>query len=594
MSSVTTGSSSYAAVLLVLLLTVTQCGNSKFPNLGCQKLWTTRSAQNDPLTCIKDKTRILSHWEDILLPVLAGLLLALIVVIFPLTFFSTCLCSSCCKPSSKDRGRKQRCCLWMWIAFAFIWAFGVAVFVLFGAQQLKITLDDLLSHRVNRPLNSLRCTADKILGLAYDWRTGEPLREGIGRETIDSTVDMARSYIAMAKGYYDQYVHWVPTVSFCIGAFAVLVMVPMFMFAYFRCCSKWLPRLLSCVYWLFAILFTALGLVILLLAYAFGLVCGEITLHYDRSPGLIQLYALPMCEEKFNFANLNKMILDAQKDVSQKACEEILKYCDNDTSQLGDITGVGGVAALLGRNLPPGLDPKFLPPGVKAEDLEDEKGLDSLLESHIPGVNDKEKIPRRYEGSVPPDGSLPGNMRDVIGARTTQFPQLPFGPSNKMLTCGQGVGSKEECSTFGFTAAVISGTKVKGGYMVCPDKGRPCSLQVCADRCRLPEAKDIAHKLAVAAQLAVNVSIGLSIGRPLLECNFIFDTLLTALPNCDGLYWGTMMLGLGFFLGGMMFALSIYILLRGSCVWSDLKRWDEDEEKDSENKRESDKRPARK
>ncbi|SCU69506.1 uncharacterized protein TEOVI_000107200 [Trypanosoma equiperdum] len=288
------------------------------------------------------------------------------------------------------------------------------------------------------------------------------------------------------------------------------------------------------------------------------------------------------------------MILDAQKDVSQKACEQILQYCDNDTSQLGDQTGTGGVAALLGKNLPPGLDPKFLPPGVKAEDLEDEKGLDSLLESHIPGVNDKEKIPRRYEGSVPPDGSLPGNMRDVIGARTTQFPQLPFGPSNKMLTCGQGVGSKEECSTFGFTAAVISGTKVKGSYMVCPDKGRPCSLQVCADRCRLPEAKDIAHKLAVAAQLAVNVSIGLSIGRPLLECNFIFDTVLTALPNCDGLYWGTTMLGLGFFLGGMMFALSIYILLRGSCVWSDLKRWDEDEEKDSENKRESDKRPARK
>ncbi|SCU67876.1 uncharacterized protein TEOVI_000495500 [Trypanosoma equiperdum] len=326
--------------------------------------------------------------------------------------------------------------------FALIWAFGVAAFVFFGARQLETAATTLIMKTVENPINFLDCTADKILKLAFDWGKNQSLQEGISRETIDSVLGLARGYIDEGRAAYKQYMRWIPTVSFCIGTFAILVMVPMFVFAYFRCCSKWLPRLLSCVYWLFAILFMALGFLMILLSYVIGTICGEVALHYDRSPGLIQWYALPMCQEKFNFANLNEMIFNAQKDVSQKACTKILEYCDNDETRLGDITGVGGVAALLGRNLPPGLDPKALPPDMKPEDFENEKELEAKFGPNIPGVtsnvSNKANFTLGAAGADALQSRFPGSG-NLIPATTSQFLGLPLGPNNKPLKCGKGL-----------------------------------------------------------------------------------------------------------------------------------------------------------
>ncbi|AAZ13436.1 hypothetical protein, conserved [Trypanosoma brucei brucei TREU927] len=591
MSSVTTGSSFYAAVLLVLLLTVTQCGNSKFPNLHCDNVWDGPSAQNEIMKCLKDADLMKGQWQKIAFPVAAAFIIVATLVAFPISCFLTCLCSSRCKPSSKDGGKEQRCCLWMWIMFALIWAFGVAAFVFFGARQLETAATTLIMKTVENPINFLDCTADKILDLAYDWSAKRPLQNGISRETIDSVVGLARGYVREGRATYEQYVHWVPTVSFCIGTFAVSLIVPMFVFAYFHCCSKWLPRLLSCVYWLFAILFMALGFLMILLSYAVGSICGEIALHYDRSPGLIQWYALPMCQEKFNFANLNEMVFNAQKDVSQKACEQILEYCDGDASELGDITGVGGVAALLGRNLPPGLDPKSLPANLKPEDFENERELEAKFGPNIPGVAGNPNTRRDFPLVAAGTGGLryprEGNG-DLAHAKLSELYRALPHSSEKYLKCGKDLKNATECSSFGFTAAVISDTKVKGKLFVCPEVGRACTLQECATSCGRNEAKEMANKLVTIAGLATNVSIALSIGRPLLECNFIFDTVLTALPNCADIFGSTMMLAVGFFLGGMMFALSIYILLRGSCIWTNLKSQDEDEEEEYEDEDEED------
>ncbi|RNE98830.1 hypothetical protein TraAM80_08564 [Trypanosoma rangeli] len=135
------------------------------------------------------------------------------------------------------------------------------------------------------------------------------------------------------------------------------------------------------------------------------------------------------------------------------------------------------------------------------------------------------------------------------------------------LLCGNGIASADECPDFESMASVIHATRIKAVTRICPVADQSCTLLECADNCTRDAEKKLAAEILRAAAQANNASIALSYVRPLLDCNFVLDKLLGAMDGCNDLKTGTMMLGTGFFVGGLMFGLAIYIMLRGSRIW---------------------------
>ncbi|PWV19033.1 hypothetical protein C3747_11g522 [Trypanosoma cruzi] len=139
--------------------------------------------------------------------------------------------------------------------------------------------------------------------------------------------------------------------------------------------------------------------------------------------------------------------------------------------------------------------------------------------------------------------------------------------SFKPLLCGNDITSEDQCPNFGTMASVLSATRIKAFTMACPVAGESCTLFECAANCTNTDVKAVASGILQLAAQASNASIALSYARPLLDCNFVVDKLLGAMSDCNELKAGTLMLGTGFFVGGLMFGLAIYIMFRGSCIW---------------------------
>ncbi|RNE97817.1 hypothetical protein TraAM80_09153 [Trypanosoma rangeli] len=154
-----------------------------------------------------------------------------------------------------------------------------------------------------------------------------------------------------------------------------------------------------------------------------------------------------------------------------------------------------------------------------------------------------------------------GNLGDITNI--TKLKELLSCP----LVCGAGLKDVNDCTDFGTMASFILDTKLKKEVPGCKGAEANCKLSECASTCALDFMKSASAMLLMRADQARNASIALSYARPLLECNFVMDKLAGALTKCDDIRRGTLMLGLGFFVGGMLFGLAIYITLRGACVW---------------------------
>ncbi|RHW72740.1 hypothetical protein DPX39_040050300 [Trypanosoma brucei equiperdum] len=541
MSSVTTGSSFYAAVLLVLLLTVTQCGNSKFPNLHCDNVWDEPSAQNDPLTCIMDTDRILAQWRMLAMPALCAFLFVAVLIAFPISCFFTCLCSSRCKPSSKDGGKEQRCCLWMWIMFALIWAFGVAAFVFFGVKQLWATSNHFLDVTLMNPLNVVNCTAEKVIDFASNWTSGnrEPYADGVDVSFFYDISENAVRVVEMLRGRAGDYIKLLPVVSYAVGSVCFALMAPMVILA---CCRRGpliVPECFACAYFVFGLVFSVGGAVLFLLSYASSSVCGEIALHRERKPGIIQWYGIPLCNSKFRPDAINKKVTDAEIGICREACNYLLDNCDNLDMRGPSMSRFSGSSVSYDGYVPSGY-------------LKDRNGKPNTRSSDI-----SPDAPASFIAS----GFVSHAAARNVGGT---FPV-------KVLTCGKNITSSDECPNFGITATVLEDTRVKAFVGSCPTPGNSCTVVECAANCTEGRAKNVSIEVVRVAARSRNVSVALSIGRPLLECNFMLDIALTAMPDCEDITPGVFMLSVGFLLGSLMFAVGIYVMLRGSCVWGSAK-----------------------
>ncbi|ORC88784.1 uncharacterized protein TM35_000152150 [Trypanosoma theileri] len=470
-----------AVTLLALFVVVMPSPVSAQSSLECQKVWPGPSSTNDVLTCLSDKDRIKDQWRYYVFPGFSALLFLVILISFPIVFIcvSCCRCCSCCKPQEAEVTANSRCFLWMWIAYAILWSCGVVVLVIYGAKLLGASLPALVDDTLDGPLKYFNETAEKIVDFTSNWSTGErqPL-PGINLDitTFSDVSDKVTDFLTTLKDNMNKYAGWVPIVSYCIGAVGVVLMFLMILLACCRCCVPCLPMGLSCVYWIFGIVYSLLGVAAILVAYAATVGCGEIQLQYKREPGILQWYAVPYCESMFNFSSVNAEVRKTETTYAQQACTSLLEVCDN----------------------------TLLP------------------------------LPR------------------------------PF-------TCGNNITSADQCPNMGTMAAVLESSTVKASTMACPVPTASCSLTECAANCTNPTVKSGAAQLLSVAAQARNASIAVSYATPLLECNFVVDQLLGAAGSCNDLKTGSLMLGVGFFVGGLMFGLAIYIMFRGSCVWKNPK-----------------------
>ncbi|KAH9593006.1 hypothetical protein LSM04_003683 [Trypanosoma melophagium] len=587
-------------------------------SLQCHTVWKGPSADNDILDCLKSVERLLGDWKSLLLPALNVALLVVLLVTFPTLFCCVLFCRCCCTPDTRGRTERARCCIWLWITYALLWSVAVYVLVYSGVGILVKATPVLLNDTVHGPLDYFNSTAERIIDFSSNWTSGkrEPIK-GIPLDLRDFSAvhEQAMGFVKVAEDYYLGYLDKVSLATYCIGGIGFVLLLLLLPFACCHCCIPCFPLIVSCLYWVVGVLFAVLGAIVTLLSLLSGAACGELELQHHRMPGVFQWYAVPFCQKKFNFTSINKMVRDAELQFSHMSCEQLLNWCDTkpepDLSKIRSLTGgsipgstenaATSTKAKL-RAIPPGHMPTFGGSGGSSKLRANLPGFHHLGGAGVPAINGLGAgtpdlsalagaagvggIPGGLE-NLSPDlqksltsknipnipGGLP-DLKDIPGLKGGRIPDLSefmqsggLASLGRPLMCGMGITSKNQCSDFGSMAAVLLTTKVKAFAQACPRKDSSCTLAECALNCTNEVIRSTAAGIIMGASIARNASIALSYAKPLLECNFVIDKLATAMKQCNDLKAGSLMLGVGFFVGGLMFGLAIYITLRGACIW---------------------------
>nr|CCD14806.1 unnamed protein product [Trypanosoma congolense IL3000] len=536
------------AAVVALLAVAAPRAALAFPTLHCDKVWEGPSAENDILDCLTSGETLKEQWQIIAFVAVCVLLLVAFVVGFPVALCCACCCRSRFRASEKDGGKSQRCCLWMWVGYFILWSFLALLLLFLGSKQFASSTGTVIHKTVNNPLDFLECTAERLVDLLSDWSSGErkAYEDDVDISFLDDVMVKLDSLVKNGRDKYDTYFAWLPIVSYVfVGIFVATAAITVF-FGFFRISSSPLLNCFSCVYLLFGVVLCVMSTLLFVVSHVTERSCGEMYLHLERKPGVIQWYGVPLCREAVDLEGFGSRLRDGELDVCRSVCEHLLENCDNiDEEQVMRYFSEGNI---------------FQP--QKWHRLHGNMSAVPYLERRS-ALNES----KRVEGS---DGNY--STREVNKVEGP-FPQgkPPGGGAAlpvKVLKCGNNITSTDQCTDLGVTATVLEATRVKSFVGSCPVVGQSCSVRECAANCSEGEAKDTSIKVVQGAGRAHNTSIALSYGRPLLECNFLLDTLLTAVLPCDDLKPGALLLSVGFFLGALFFGLGIYVLLRGSCIWS--------------------------
>ncbi|KEG08530.1 hypothetical protein DQ04_06981040 [Trypanosoma grayi] len=444
-------------------------------------------------------------------------------------------------------------------------------FVVYGSRTFFRSAFDLLDDTVSGPLDYLNRTGERIIDFASDWSTGK--RQPLDSIPLDLTAlktvhRTAMDSVELAREYQFKYFKWVSISTYCIGGLGFVLVALILPFAIFHCCIPWFPLILSCLYWVSGLVFSLLGVIFTLLAYAFFIGCGEVDLHYQRQPGLSQWYAVPYCQREFNFNKINAEIHATELQYSQQACSQLLDVCDNGAEISQAPLNVYAIKELS--DLPVNVTEVI---GSKVLDKVSKLPLNTtnitdFSEKNLSDLHDQlSKIPEGMEIlkelNLLDKVDLSGGVPKFRGDLSKELQKII-----RPLICGMDIVSADQCTNFGTVAAVLLTTKVKSFAKACPNPASTCSLPECAVNCTNNFVKSKAAEIVHKAHVAQNISIALSYARPLLDCNFVLDTAASALARCPDLRDGSLMLGVGFFVGGLTCALAIYIAFRGACIWS--------------------------
>ncbi|KPI90077.1 hypothetical protein ABL78_0830 [Leptomonas seymouri] len=481
-------------------------------SLECQMAWSEPSADNDLMTCLGNSKRIGSQWRYYVFPGFAALIFLFTMFGLPVVFCCRCCrcCHRCVMPKdTTDRG-VARCWLWMWTFIAVIIACGVCVLLVYGSVLLVQSADKILDDADNKTVSYFSEVRDNLTSLLTDYSKNPPEVPNVDMSAFDTVTSEARGNITTIRTDYFKYFHIAEIVVCCVGGVGVALMLSILFFACYRCTGRCV-LLWSFFYYFFALIFAILAVVFTLCIYATTAACGEITLQYKREPGLFQWYLVPWCDKKFNFRELRAQVSSLETTAAHSACEQVLTYCDN-------------------------------------------------------------------------------------------IDEYPSGNENHFFLCGKGISAASECKTLDDVIAVVTSTHAKSilvNTMCVNQEGmvylEDCTISECVKRCvdyQHPPLPLKSHAVSISNSVAyaTNVSTALSYIHPLIQSNFIIDKAVSTIDtptygtgftmdgedskdskHCSALRSACIMLGVGFFVGALMFILGIYIMHRGSWVWGEMR-----------------------
>ncbi|KAG5481190.1 hypothetical protein CUR178_06422 [Leishmania enriettii] len=316
--------------LLALVLCLAATAVSAQRSLECQMVWLGPSPNNSLLDCLKDKDRIRSQWPYYLYPSFAALIFIFTIIGLPIVF--CCHCCSCCQVCMRPKAtvdlHAPRCYLWMWIVISVLVACGVCVLLIFGAVLLGQTAAKILNDAENRTISYLNGTRANVTMLLTNYNTDPPTPPPVNLSAFDTVITEVTRNVDTIRDNYLKYFRTVEIVVSCVGGVGFFLTLCMLIFAFCRC-TGCCPCVWSCIYFVLALVYALLAVLFTISIYVLFAACGEVNLQYKRVPGVFQWYLVPWCEQQFSFESLRADVQAQEQAISRRACEELLKYCDN-------------------------------------------------------------------------------------------------------------------------------------------------------------------------------------------------------------------------------------------------------------------------
>ncbi|KAH9597218.1 hypothetical protein LSM04_005742 [Trypanosoma melophagium] len=609
-----------AVTLLVLFVIVMPSPVSAQKSLECQKVWKGPSANNKMFDCVKSSEHIKGQLGFMVLPLLNALLLIGILLGFPISVLIMFLCFDYFEQTSKKNRADSQGFIWMWIAYAVLWGCCMVILVIHGAKMLIKYSPSIFENTLDGPLVYFNETAEKIIDFTSNWTTGERVRLSSFQTTIAPLTMVqaqVKAYVELFRKNALAYVDKLALVSYCISTIGLAFILSLLPLGFFRCSSLYISIGFSCVYWLFGIFFAIFGLSMNVLSVYLSAGCGEVELQQQRKPGVFQWYLVPSCQRMLKMNEIRAQVRNAEYQYSKEGCMKLLKACDDKDPDLSSKTQAP-------KSNPAGNKPTGSPAGkpktIKAREVQlyspylnsedtvtrdklritlggvgvDKGGKAGGSGNTLGGVLGTAIATSKKNGGAPVRVKLPKSFdkfKIYKGLNSSQVQEklqnaLQQGfdintiasIATRPFICGKNITSGDQCSDFDTMADILIASTVKKVTSMCPRDGETCTILECSLHCKNEEFKVLSKRIVEAALMARNASIAISYVRPLLECNFIIDKFSVAFANCNDLGRGTLLLGMGFFVGGLMFGLAIYIMLRGSCVWKTPKEKKDDKD----------------
>ncbi|EPY24890.1 hypothetical protein STCU_06953 [Strigomonas culicis] len=228
---------------------------------------------------------------------------------------------------STDR-KKARCSLWIWIVFVLLWACGVCVLIVYGVDLLTRSAEQLLNNIESQPISYFNTTKNTINALVSD--------SSLSLTAFDDVINEFGDQVSNVRNNYFKYFTIAKIVSICVGVVGVVVTLLIFAFAFCRCATFGFHY--SGVFYLFSIIYALLAVVFTLIQYVMYSICGEVSLHAQREPGIFTWYLVPWCEKKFDFTGVKDNLATTESTTSDSACSSMEQHSIIYNGQTGGTT----------------------------------------------------------------------------------------------------------------------------------------------------------------------------------------------------------------------------------------------------------------
>lgn len=505
-----------AAAALVAALSLAATPAAAQRSLGCEAVWSGPSKDNDFLDCVRNMDRVGSHWRFYMYTGFAAVLFLFTIFGVPIIYCCRCCCCESCITTTNPA--RSRCCLWIWIVIAIIWACCVCVLIAFGSILMMDTANSTVDDIRVGPLGYFRDTKVEIVALLTDYSVVPPVEPSLDLSEFDEVDVQISEKLDTVQDNYFKYFKIARIVAICVGVVGVVCMLLIIIFA---CCGcgGCCPVCFSVLYWVFAIIFSLLSIVFTVGIYAGGIICGEVTLQYKREPGIMQWFVVPWCENQFNFRTLSADIDIELAAACTSACDELLTYCDN--TNVYNIIGDPNRIFTCGKGLTSStqcISLDFVAEAVLTSYAKEE--VSNLLCTDTTGWTYQERCTPRECQTRCVDYATP-----PMEAKTW----------SKQIV---------QAANFGLNVSTALSYAIP-----------------------MLDCNFIMDKLASAVEMEKSAE-----GYTFAKADGV--------ANCSNLYASMIMLGTGFFVGALMFLLGIYILHQGSWIWGDNVRIVSDAPKD--------------